>query len=373
MALRSSASSPIVSHAPRLPRSGRRGPRSGPRSRRPRQPPARGASRSTGVALVARRFELEPLEREQLPDHLVEPLRFELHPVERLARLRAASPPRQPQGDAQTRERRAQLVRDVAEQPALGRHEGLEPLGHVIEVVAEIGELVAPPADASADPGRQVAARELPCRAPQRDHRRGKVAREAVAHQARGQEQRRGRVARTCSCAGRAPRVGGTRRRARSAPLPGPSPRRASSNRITVSKARPSLDAARAASSRAFGGASRPETSVAALAEEVSAGLSSCARRARCNALEGRRPLALVGLGSVCAQIATVARTGCATRETPGSVASSRSTARTPDRRASIASQNQRKILRNRLRITAYSSDLPRPAARRGSRRRGPT
>src|SRR5262249_22469833 len=59
------------------------------------------------------------------------------------------------------RERRPQLVRDVPKQSALRRHQAFDALGHAIEVVGQIGELVPAAAHGRAHAHGQIARRHL--------------------------------------------------------------------------------------------------------------------------------------------------------------------------------------------------------------------
>ena len=81
-------------------------------------------------------------------------------------------------------------MRDVAEQPALGGDEGVEALGHPIEVAAELRELVGAVAHSGPDAHGEVAARQRTGRAPEDRQRPGHVAGQPVARGGRRREHR---------------------------------------------------------------------------------------------------------------------------------------------------------------------------------------
>lgn len=104
-------------------------------------------------------FAFETREGQQLTDEFVEPLSLAADPVQRLLRVRAGSLAGQLEGDALASERRAQFVRDVLEQIALGGDERGDSFGHVIEVAGQLAQFVAPRADLGSDVLLQIAAR----------------------------------------------------------------------------------------------------------------------------------------------------------------------------------------------------------------------
>src|SRR5262245_28026992 len=83
---------------------------------------------------------LEARQREDLRDERVEALDLAL-------RFRTRAPARELEGDPEARERRAELVRDVAEEPSLGVDEGFDAVGHDVEIVGEVGQLIASAAE----------------------------------------------------------------------------------------------------------------------------------------------------------------------------------------------------------------------------------
>jgi hypothetical protein len=107
---------------------------------------------------VTVRAAFEARQREQLSNHLVDAFGLAPDAVQVRARLRVATTASQFEGDAEARERRAQLVRDVAEQSSLRRHERFDARRHRVKVAPHVCQLVAPPAKERPDARREVAA-----------------------------------------------------------------------------------------------------------------------------------------------------------------------------------------------------------------------
>ena len=78
----------------------------------------------------------------QLVDQLVEPIAFLSYPRE--CRLAVIAGLRQLDREAQARQGRAELVRNVLEQSALGREQGRDVVGHPVEGPCQLADLVLP-------------------------------------------------------------------------------------------------------------------------------------------------------------------------------------------------------------------------------------
>src|SRR6185312_9946487 len=87
------------------------------------------------------RIAIEPSVVEDLPDETIEAFGFALDAVELLERDRRILP-RETDRHLHARERRAQLVRDVAQQALARCDERAQSLGHRVEFAAEQAELV---------------------------------------------------------------------------------------------------------------------------------------------------------------------------------------------------------------------------------------
>ena len=90
-------------------------------------------------------------------------------------------------GDVEASQRRAQLVRDVLQQPALGRQQGLDPAGHLVERPRQLADLVLP---RRVDPRRQIAPAEPVHRLAEAPQRGGQVHGQDRAHQGDDQHDR---------------------------------------------------------------------------------------------------------------------------------------------------------------------------------------
>ena len=103
--------------------------------------------------------------------------------------LRAGAPLRERERHADARERRAQLVRDVAQQRLLGGDQRLDALGHRVEVARQRADLVAAPRERRADARVEGAGRERAAGLLQPHDRRRQIAREQQRHDG-GREDR---------------------------------------------------------------------------------------------------------------------------------------------------------------------------------------
>ena len=88
----------------------------------------------------------EPGQGEQAPNQLVEAAGFELNALEHARALRSGALPRQPKSHVQTRQRRAQLMRNVVQQTRLGLHQSLQTASHSIEIAHQSRDLIVPAA-----------------------------------------------------------------------------------------------------------------------------------------------------------------------------------------------------------------------------------
>ena len=82
-----------------------------------------------------------PGELEQLVDQVVEPIGLLVDP--RQGRLAVGAGLGQLDGESQPGQRRAELVRDVLEQPSLGRQQRGDLVGHAVERLRQLADLVA--------------------------------------------------------------------------------------------------------------------------------------------------------------------------------------------------------------------------------------
>ncbi len=89
---------------------------------------------------------------------------------------------RQFHGHAQPRQRRAQLVRDIEQQAALGGQQGFDAAGHAVEGAGQLAQFVAA---RGIDARGEIAAAEAFHGLLQRAHRAGEVQRQPVAQQHR--------------------------------------------------------------------------------------------------------------------------------------------------------------------------------------------
>ena len=80
---------------------------------------------------------LQTGEGEQVLQHVVQAVGFDLDTFQSGLRLRIGLPARQSYGDVQARQRRTQLMRDVGQQAALGGDQVFDAFGHAVEVVDE--------------------------------------------------------------------------------------------------------------------------------------------------------------------------------------------------------------------------------------------
>ncbi len=89
-----------------------------------------------GLQLLARQlaFLLPARQRQQIVDHRIQPLRFGFDARQLVAFTMAAA--HQRGGQLQARQRRAQLVRDVRDQPLLRVHHALQRADHLVEAGA---------------------------------------------------------------------------------------------------------------------------------------------------------------------------------------------------------------------------------------------
>ena len=140
-------------------------------------------ARRTSASLQAR-------QRQQVADQFIEALGFAADPCQRRRCDCAGVAAGQFQGDVQPRQRRAQFMRNIAQQALLGRQQGFDLAGHAIEVAAEFADLIVPPRQTVADACGEIAGGELPCRGLKPAHRRGEISRQRVTDQARGEDHR---------------------------------------------------------------------------------------------------------------------------------------------------------------------------------------
>src|ERR1700744_5943374 len=103
---------------------------------------------------------------EQLTDERVEAAGLALDAIELLFHLRLSLFAGQLECDAEPRKRRAQLMRDIAQEQLLRIDQRLEAVGHLVEVVDETPELIATLTIGFAlgplGAGLHIAGRELP-------------------------------------------------------------------------------------------------------------------------------------------------------------------------------------------------------------------
>ena len=130
---------------------------------------------------------LQPGQHQELRDQRVQALGFALDAVQDRLILTPLLA-RETERDVETRQRRAQLVRNVAQQPSLGRDQRIQPLGHAIEVPAELHELVRPAAHRGPHPHAEVSLRQRAGRRPQGRQRTHDVAGQPVAGRRRRQQ-----------------------------------------------------------------------------------------------------------------------------------------------------------------------------------------
>ena len=121
---------------------------------------------------------------EQLVDEVVEPIGLLADP--RQGRLAIGAGPGQLDGEPQAGQGGAQLVRDVLEQPALGDQEGGDLVGHPVEGLGHLADLIATREVIS---DAQVAPAEFLDGAPQAAERRRQVDRQQVAEGPHEQRQ----------------------------------------------------------------------------------------------------------------------------------------------------------------------------------------
>ena len=131
------------------------------------------AAQRRGIAFGARHLE-------QLAHQRVEPVGFLLNAVQRGVEVVARA--RQLHRHAQARQRRAQLVRNVQQQPALGGQQGLDAVRHAVEGARQLAQFVAA---GRSHARRKVAAPEPFHRLLQLAHGAGQVQRQPVAQQHR--------------------------------------------------------------------------------------------------------------------------------------------------------------------------------------------
>src|SRR5207245_2874314 len=98
-------------------------------------------------------------QRKQLPDHFIQTLTFALDPVERSFRRPASRPARQAERHSLTRQRRSQLMRNVAEQTPLRFDQRLDAAGHQIEITPQVSNLIMPLEELIVHAGGEVSLR----------------------------------------------------------------------------------------------------------------------------------------------------------------------------------------------------------------------
>ena len=133
-----------------------------------------------GLGGNARPVGAQPRQGQELADQRVQPFRLLLDPVELQTGARTALP-RQAECHAHSCQRRAQLVRDVLQQPFLRIDLLLQPAGHGIEVAGQSAQLVAATADRGGNPRGKVAGGQFPGRGAERRDRARHRAREPQA------------------------------------------------------------------------------------------------------------------------------------------------------------------------------------------------
>src|SRR5262249_13741648 len=95
---------------------------------------------------------------------------------------------RETKRDAESRERRAQLVRNVAEQSLLRLYHRFEPLGHQVEIASELADFIAPLSQVGRYPRAEISFSQLICRRAKFEQRRGEITREPVTKDAANHE-----------------------------------------------------------------------------------------------------------------------------------------------------------------------------------------
>src|SRR5439155_16224822 len=87
---------------------------------------------------------LDARECQQLSDHFIKTLALAFDAIQRAGCIRTGAPAREPKRDSLSRQRRAQLMRNVSEQPALRFDQRFNSARHEIEVATEQTDLIAP-------------------------------------------------------------------------------------------------------------------------------------------------------------------------------------------------------------------------------------
>src|SRR6185369_17258211 len=100
--------------------------------------------------------------------------------IECAIRFRTRSLSGQTKRDAETSERRSQLVRDVAKQTLLSFNHRLQTLGHRIEVLTQLPDFITTFGKFPRNARAEIAFSQLVCRCPEFQNRRCEITREPV-------------------------------------------------------------------------------------------------------------------------------------------------------------------------------------------------
>ena len=122
------------------------------------------------LGVSGRGITLGPRELQQLVNQLIEPIAFLSYPRE--CRLAVIAGFRQLDREAQPRQGRAKLVGNVLEQPAFGREQGRDVVGHPVKGPRQLADLVLP---GQMEPNPQLTASKTLDHPAQVAQRRGKV------------------------------------------------------------------------------------------------------------------------------------------------------------------------------------------------------
>ena len=118
---------------------------------------------------------LETFQEEQLADELVEPRRLAFDAVEGFGCSFTCLGPCQLEGHHEPCKRRAQLVRNVSQQPLLRTNQCFNALGHGVEVTSQLTDLIATASHRAPHPRTEIATTQFSRRASQRGHRRAEI------------------------------------------------------------------------------------------------------------------------------------------------------------------------------------------------------
>ena len=109
------------------------------------------------LALAAFQFR----QSQKFAHHFIQLGRLPADAVERCRQLGGVLP-RQTDRQIEPRQRRTQFMGNVGQKPVARGHQFLQPHRHLVEIMGQIGDLVAPPAHRRAQPGGEIALGQAP-------------------------------------------------------------------------------------------------------------------------------------------------------------------------------------------------------------------